>query len=48
MKALKKEKPRNRRIIFTDREPIFKLALSNDKAVIVQNIAVNTAAISPV
>jgi hypothetical protein len=47
VKILIKIKPRNRRMIFTARDPTFRLADSNANAEIVQNIAVSNAEISP-
>ena len=46
-KAASKTNANPRRIIFNEYVPTFLAAISNDKAVIVQNIAVNKAANSP-
>ena len=45
---LMKIKPMHKRIMLTDKDPTFKLADSNAKAVIVQKIAVPKAANSPI
>lgn len=47
VKMDRNNKPTNNRMILTEREPTFMLARSKAKAVMVQNTAVNKAAISP-